>query len=139
MKCNYEIYDKELLVIIKCFEQWRFELMSIKFDISVKVFIDHKNLEYFMFIKQLNQRQNKWAQFLANFNFVIIYLSEKFNEKANALTRRAENISNKENDRQKQQFQTFLSLDLFDKALIAIELTLILETDRLQLMQKMHD
>jgi hypothetical protein len=92
-----------------------------------------------MFIKQLNRRQNKRTQFLANFNFVIIYLSEKFNEKADALTRRAENISNKEDDRQKQQFQTFLSLDRFDKALIAIELTLIFETNRLQLMQKMHN
>ncbi len=113
--------------------------MSIEFDISVKILIDHKNFESFMFIKQLNRRQNKRTQFLANFNFVIIYLSEKFNEKADALTRRAENISNKEDDRQKQQFQTFLSLDRFDKALIAIELTLIFETNRLQLMQKMHN
>ncbi len=138
-KCNYEIYDKEFLIIIKYFEQWRFKLMSIEFDVLVKVFINHKNLEYFMFIKQLNQKQNKWAQFLANFNFVIIYLSEKFNEKTNALTRRAENISNKKNDRQKQQLQTLLSLDRFDKLLIAMELTLVLKSDCLQLIQKIHD
>jgi hypothetical protein len=25
-KCNYEIYDKELLAIIKCLEEWRPEL-----------------------------------------------------------------------------------------------------------------
>ncbi len=60
-KCNYEIYDKKLLVIIKCFEQWRFELISTKFDVFVKVFTNHKNLEYFMFIKQLNKRQSKWV------------------------------------------------------------------------------
>jgi hypothetical protein len=138
-KCNYEIYDKELLIIIKCFEQWRLKLMSTKLDVSMKVLTDHKNLEYFMFIKQFNQRQSRWAQFFIDFNFVIIYLSEKFNEKADALTKRTKNISNKEDDRQKQQFQTLLSFDQFDKSLIAIALTLIHETDRLQLMQKMHD
>jgi hypothetical protein len=136
-KCNYEIYDKELLIIIRCFEQWKLELILTELDVSVKVLIDHKNLEYFMITKQLNQRQNRWAQFLVDFNFVIIYLFEKFNEKANALTKRAENISNKKDDRQKQQFQTLLSLDQFDKSLLAIELTLIFESDRLQLMQKM--
>jgi hypothetical protein len=26
VECNYEIYDRELLTIIKCFEQWRAEL-----------------------------------------------------------------------------------------------------------------
>jgi hypothetical protein len=139
MKCNYEIYDKELFVIIKCFEQWKSELMSTKFDVLVKVFTNHKNLKYFIFIKQLNKRQNKWAQFFADFNFVIIYLLEKFNEKTNALTRRADNVLDKEDDRQKQQFQTLLSVDRFDKSLLAIELTLVFEINRFQLMQKMHD
>jgi hypothetical protein len=60
-ECNYEIYDKELLVIIRCFEQWRFELLSTKSSVFVKMLIDHKNLKYFMFIKQLNRRQSKWA------------------------------------------------------------------------------
>ena len=41
-ECNYEIYDKELLIIIWCFEHWRPEL---KFsDISIKVFTDYKSL-----------------------------------------------------------------------------------------------
>jgi hypothetical protein len=26
IKCNYKIYDKELLIIIRCFEEWRVEL-----------------------------------------------------------------------------------------------------------------
>ncbi len=55
------------------------------------------------------------------------------------MTKRAENISNKKDDRQKQQFQTLLSFDRFDKSLFAIEITLVSKTNRLQLMQKMHD
>jgi hypothetical protein len=55
------------------------------------------------------------------------------------LTKRTEDILNKENDRQKQQFQMLLSFERFDKLLIATKLTIISETNRLQLMQKVHD
>ena len=51
---NYEIYDKELLTIIKVFEKWRSKLKNFKF--LIEVIIDHKNLEYFMFFKLLNRR-----------------------------------------------------------------------------------
>jgi hypothetical protein len=61
IECNYEIYDKELLTIMKYFEQWRFKLLFMKLNVLVKILIDHKNLEYFMFTKQLNRRQSRWA------------------------------------------------------------------------------
>ena len=52
---NYEIYDKELLAIVRCFEEWRAELEGSPHP--VEVLSDHKNLEYFMFTKLLNRRQ----------------------------------------------------------------------------------
>ena len=39
-ECNYEIYNKELLAIIRCFKQWRPELKSTRF--LIKVFSDYK-------------------------------------------------------------------------------------------------
>ncbi len=63
-ECNYEIYDKELLTIIRCFEQWRAELQLMKSFINVLT--NHKSLEYFMTIKKLNRRQTRWAEFLLN-------------------------------------------------------------------------
>ena len=39
-KCNYEIYDKELLTIIKAFELWKSELENT--EKPVQVIIDHK-------------------------------------------------------------------------------------------------
>ncbi len=60
-KCNYEIYDKKLLTIIHCFEQWRSKLLFIKLNVLIKVFTNHKNLKYFMFTKQLNRRQSRWT------------------------------------------------------------------------------
>jgi hypothetical protein len=138
-ECNYEIYDKELLIIIRCFEQWRFELLFIESNVFVKMLIDHKNLKYFMFIKQLNRRQSRWAQFLIDFHSVIIYLLEKSNEKADSLIKKIEDVFEKKNDRQKQQNQILLLFTRFDKELQAVELTIILEQNKLSLTQKMHD
>ena len=50
-ECNYEIYDKKLLIIVRCLKHWRFDLKTI--EIFIKIFIDHKNLKYFMINKEL--------------------------------------------------------------------------------------
>ena len=42
-ECNYEIYDKELLAVVRAFEEWRAELQSL--INPVQVLTDHKNLE----------------------------------------------------------------------------------------------
>jgi hypothetical protein len=141
IECNYEIYDKELLTIVRCFEQWRLELLFTESDVSVKILTDHKNLKYFMFTKQLNRRQSRWAQFLIDFHFVIIYLSDKSNEKADSLIKRTKDVSDKENDRQTQQNQILLSFERFEQSnsLQAVELIIVLESNRLSLMQEMHD
>ena len=49
---NYEIYDKELLAIIRAFKEWWPELEGSAFPL--KVITDHQNLEYFMSTKQLS-------------------------------------------------------------------------------------
>jgi len=43
---NYEIYDKEILVVIRGLGNWRHLLEGTKF--KFEVWTDHKNLEYFM-------------------------------------------------------------------------------------------
>ena len=53
-KCNYEIYDKELLAIIRCFEQWRPKLETT--GVPIKVITDHQSLDYFMTTKKLSRR-----------------------------------------------------------------------------------
>lgn len=62
-ECNYDIYDKELLGVIKSLEEWRPELEGLqsRFD----VITDHKNLQTFQTTKDLNQRQMRWAEFLS--------------------------------------------------------------------------
>ncbi len=52
---NYEIHDKEMLAIIRGFENWRHLLEGIHF--KFEIWMDHKNLEYFMKMQKLNCRQ----------------------------------------------------------------------------------
>ena len=52
---NYEIHDKKMLVIIKELEAWRHLLERVQF--KFEIWTDHKNLEYFMKMQKLNQRQ----------------------------------------------------------------------------------
>ena len=52
---NYEIHDKEMLVIIWCLEVWRHFLEGAKDQFEI--WTDHKNLEYFMMAQKLNRRQ----------------------------------------------------------------------------------
>jgi hypothetical protein len=52
-KYNYEIYNKEILVIVRCLNKWDIELRSIK-DFQIR--IDHKSLEYFIIVQKLIER-----------------------------------------------------------------------------------
>jgi hypothetical protein len=116
-ECNYEIYDKKLLTIIRCFKQWRAELQSV--EKSINVLTDHKNLKYFMTIKKLNKRQARWIEFLAEFDFKIAYQSEKKNDKANSLTKRFEDrLIDESDDRNKHMHQTVLSIERIDSRII---------------------
>ena len=95
-ECNYEIYDKELIAIIRCFEEWWPELESTLHPI--RVLSDHKNLEYFISTKLLNHRQARWSEFLSWFNFKIVYRPGKAGVKPDTLTRRSSDLP-KEGDK----------------------------------------
>ena len=44
-ECNYEIYDKEMLIIIHALEEWDAKLHGVPHFL---ILMDHKNLEYFI-------------------------------------------------------------------------------------------
>ena len=84
---NYHIYDKELLAIIRCFEQWRPELENT--DLPIQVFTDHEALLSFARkdSKELSRRQTRHAIFLADYNFDVIHRKGTANVKADSLSR----------------------------------------------------
>jgi hypothetical protein len=85
---NYEIHDKEMLAIIQALEDWRHFLEGAhhKFEI----WMDHKNLEYFMTAKKLNRCQAMWSLYLSRFDFAMHHQPGRSMGKSNALSRRVD-------------------------------------------------
>ena len=83
VKCNYHIYDKKLLIIICCFKHWCLKLKYT--DLLIQVFTDYQTLKIFMKNKKLICQQIRYFDILSEFNFQIIFQSDKINDKINAL------------------------------------------------------
>jgi len=78
-----------MLAIVRCLEEWDAELRSVE---SFQIRTDHKNLEYFMAVRKLTERQMRWSLILSRYNFTILYLPGKLNERADALSRREQDM-----------------------------------------------
>ena len=83
---NYKIYNKEILVVIRGLENWRHLLEGAKF--KFKVWMDYKNLEYFIKAQKLNKRQVYQVFYLLRFDFTLKYVLGTKMEKADRLSRR---------------------------------------------------
>ena len=97
---NYEIYNKEILAIIKCLEAWRHFLKGAKG--WFEIWTDHKNLEYFMKVQKLNQRQARWSLYLSRFDFTLRYVAGKSMGRADSLNRRVNWAEGVEKDNENQ-------------------------------------
>jgi RNase H-like domain found in reverse transcriptase len=64
---NYDIYERELLAVVKAFKHWRSHLGWTKFPITVVT--DHANLAYWKEPKDLNRRMARWHALLQDYWF----------------------------------------------------------------------
>jgi hypothetical protein len=83
---NYPIYDKEFLAIVNCFKEFRHYLMGSMH--KIKVYTDHQNITHFATTQELNRRQLRYAEYLSEFDFVIIHRKGSENGRADAISRR---------------------------------------------------
>jgi hypothetical protein len=105
-ECNYDIHDKELLAVIRCLEEWDAELRSVK---SFTILTDHKNLEYFMKARHLNERQMRWAETLARYCFKLAYRPGTLASRPDALSRREQDVpEGQQDDRLQQRYRRLL-------------------------------
>ena len=114
---NYEVHDKEMLAIIRSLGHWKAELAGSPHQI--KVYTDHKALEYFMTTKSLNARQARWAEVLADYNFLIMYRSGKDNLLADALTRRTDELDPQNHAKKKNRLQQLIKNDRIDTQILS--------------------
>ena len=84
---NYSIHDKELMAIVRALQCWRAELVGLQTPFLV--ITDHEALKYFSTKRLLNLRQAGWAEFLAQYHFVISYRPGRDNGAADALSRKS--------------------------------------------------
>jgi len=85
---NYEIHDKEMLGVIRCLEAWWHFLEGAK--VKFEIWMDHKNLEYFMSSQNLNCRQARWTLYLSRFDFVLKHIPGSRMGKVDRLSRRSD-------------------------------------------------
>ena len=55
MERDYEIYDRELLAIIRALEEWQHNIQGSPH--TTTILSDHKNLTYYQEARKLNRRQ----------------------------------------------------------------------------------
>jgi hypothetical protein len=103
---NYDIYNKELLAIIKALEEWRPKCEGAAY--LLQLITDHKNLEYFMTKKLLNHGQACRSEFLTCFDNPIVYSPGKLYRKADVLTRRPGDLPKGGDERLKNMEQVVL-------------------------------
>ena len=92
-----------MLVIVRVLEEQRAELKGLQVD-PFKVYSDYRALEYFMTTKKLLARQARQVELLSRYHFILIYRAGKSNERADALSRKHEDI--KEQDRIIAEYRT---------------------------------
>ena len=85
-KQNYDMHDKELLVIYEAFKSWCHYLEGLAKTINTVT--DHKNLEYFTTTKKLTRWQARWSEFLSQFNLSIRFQPGRLGAKPDALMQR---------------------------------------------------
>lgn len=81
---NYATHDLEMLAVVHALKHWRHLLLGVKFELRT----DHQSLKYIFTQPLLNNRQRRWIQLLAEYDFDLKYLAGKENKIADALSRR---------------------------------------------------
>jgi RNase H-like domain found in reverse transcriptase/Reverse transcriptase (RNA-dependent DNA polymerase) len=85
-KRKYEIYDWELLGIIRALKEWRHYIQGSGH--TTIVYSDHKNLTYFRTAQKLNDQQARWSLYLSGFDLKLIHLPGTKMVQSDALSRR---------------------------------------------------
>ncbi|GKD36622.1 putative reverse transcriptase domain-containing protein [Tanacetum coccineum] len=81
---NYTTHDLELGAVVFALKIWRHYLYGTK----CTVFTDHKSLQHILHQKELNMRQRRWLELLADYDCEIRYHPGKANVVADALSRK---------------------------------------------------
>ncbi|KAF8105196.1 hypothetical protein N665_0162s0071 [Sinapis alba] len=86
---NYPTHDLELAAVVFALKIWR----SYLYGENVQILTDHQSLKYIFSQADLNMRQRRWMELLADYDLDITYHPGKTNHVTNALSRRRSDVS----------------------------------------------
>ena len=86
---NYTTHDLEMAAVVFALKIWRSYLYGAK----VQILTDHRSLKYIFTQPELNLRQRRWMEFVADYDLEIAYHPGKANLVVDALSRRRAEVS----------------------------------------------
>ncbi|KAJ3533991.1 hypothetical protein NMY22_g7111 [Coprinellus aureogranulatus] len=106
---RYEIYDRELLGIVRSLEEWRHYVQGSPF--TTTVLSDHRNLTYFRKPQRLNDQQARWSLILSAYDINLMHTPGEKMIQSDALSQRPD-LHPGENDENNEP-QIMLKPELF--------------------------
>jgi hypothetical protein len=85
---NYATHDSELEAIMHSLNMWRHYLMGKRFELRTY----HNGLRYLFEQPTINDRKNRWLEFLSEHEFDIKHVKGKENKVVDALIRRVHEL-----------------------------------------------
>ena len=127
---NYDIHDKELLAIVDALRKW--DTYCKTTGPRITILTDHKNLEYWKTKRDLNLRQARWGERLANYDFTIKYRPGKLAGKPDILSRESGDSPWEEDMKHRQNHGLVLLTEGNFETLQALQVNTV-ETMKLQI------
>ena len=97
MEQNYDIYERELLAIMKALAHWRHYLGWTKTPFIICM--DHANIQYWKSPRNLNCQTARWHADLQEYNYILEYISGKTNTATDALSQPPEKDHREEDNK----------------------------------------
>ena len=123
---NYEIYDRELLAIIRALEEWRHYIQGSAH--TTTILSDHKNLTYYREARKLNRRQARWSLYLSEFDVKLVHTPGTKMIQSDALSRRPDLCPEEDTDNKdivmlpEEMFVNLIDVDLQERIAAANDL-----------------
>ena len=105
---NYPTHDLELAAVIHALKIWRHYLIGDR----VLIYTDHKSLKYVFTQKELNMRQRRWLELLADYDVDLQYHPGKLNVVPDALSRLPGDYESLQLTQQKELLKEMMRLNL---------------------------
>ena len=109
---GYDIYERELLAIIKAITHWRPYLIWTEEPFTIRT--DHANLLYWKSPRKLNRCMARWHMELQDYHFVLEHVPGKTHTTANALSRPPSADEGKEDNQDMTMIPEHAFIRVFD-------------------------